>query len=510
MRLSICNNNIWGLANFQESLAGNKYLPIGLGKTKPLIPRQAPKSALPSHSGASENRMARTWNTLMHRRNAILIVLLLTSNHTSQALADDGHATLTQETELLHNDTGPHRDPPRSSVPGPHRDPPRSSVPAAIGPIDSAAAAAAATTDEYIRSLKLKPLSVRASTGGDRLPRPMHASESMLVMINAYNWNIKSHLPNTLETLLALRDRGIDVHIAIYTATPGMEDVLFDGGQRYFSTRLWRSMPILVLTFDRDVKLGLAAVHRDLVVQELDDYDYFMYLEDDLALKVHHFLYLKHWTDRLLPHRMLPGLLRYEVSPIVSPALSNESGRNAIIMDEHPYPATVFQHDGVHLLQSDNPYMAMWFLPREVLRPLTSRPDWHTHVWSKPHQSLRIESATLWLKPFFRIVTPVRHLEQALIHHVSTHYSGEFGNHELFNFDALDWFDDLRACLGTSMRTLKRAPHARFCALTPELQGACARCLSTGDVAEVRLLERKAPRWQLLTKLHVRCRPGGH
>ena len=32
------NNNRWGLANFQESLAGNIYLPIGLGKTKPLIP----------------------------------------------------------------------------------------------------------------------------------------------------------------------------------------------------------------------------------------------------------------------------------------------------------------------------------------------------------------------------------------------------------------------------------------------------------------------------------------
>ena len=370
------------------------------------------------------------------------------------------------------------------------------------------------------------PLLARSNYGTDHLPRPLQSRDRMLVMINAFTWNSTSTLFSFLNTLTSLCERGTEVHVIIYTVTPGLEGALFLDTQPHFVTRLQRSMPILVMTYSAGIGHGLAMVHRDTVTSNLNAFDYFMYTEDDLAIGLHHLRYLLHWTQTLLPHKMLPGLLRYEVAPpqpvsqnghdadlsqiLATNATSNGTAfasetRHPAILDEFPFPASIVELKRHHLLRTGNNYMAMWFLPRHPLAEFVALPGWY--VYSLHPGLMRERSATLWLAPHFEFVVPVRHLEQAMVHHVSTRYASS--GKDIFNFDAFDFIEDVQACIFPEDEVHKprkdghrriHTQHARHA-----LRGACMSCLNNASVPWLSLRDTRTDKWRALDTLKVQC-----
>lgn len=235
------------------------------------------------------------------------------------------------------------------------------------------------------------------------------------------------------------------------------------------------SLPVIVHEYDPSIKLRIAGVHRELVASKIDLYDWFLYAEDDLALRMHHIKYLQYWTPRLARTGVLPHLMRYEIASLRGltgldhqgdAALRHALRRpDAMIMDEYPFPLRLssLHRRQTTLLQVDNPYMAMWFLPRNLLRPHATRPIWLDEVRRHADRNLRVHFATQWLLPYFKFGVPLQDYEKALVHHVSTHYADiglahtsrqrEHESHPLllhhfFSQDAVDLHFLLKDCLG--------------------------------------------------------------
>lgn len=330
------------------------------------------------------------------------------------------------------------------------------------------------------------------------LPRPLQTSRRMLVMINAYHFNASaSHIPNTLETLTTLCERGEEVHVSLHTASPALAPYVFAPTQRFFCQRLGASLPVIVYQYAPDIALRIAGVHRELVAAKINVYDWFMYAEDDLALRAHNIDYLQRWTPRLAAGGMLPHLMRYEVASLAE--VSATSGavppphRDAMLLDEYPFPVKLssMHRRQVTLVQVANPYMAMWCLPRDLLLPVVSRPAWLDEVRRHADRNLRVYFATSWLLPHYKFAVPLHHFRDALVHHVSTHYSDiglqhaarQRSNashplflHHFFSQDAWDLEGWLRSCLGLAV--VGEPPY--YAHVEVDMAGQCLACLRRG------------------------------
>ena len=162
----------------------------------------------------------------------------------------------------------------------------------------------------------------------------------MLFMLNAYYFNAsESHVINTLQTLTSWCERGDEVHVVLYTTSHELAPYVLDSKQRFFCQRLSAPLPVAVLEYDKNVTLNIAGMHRYLVAEKIDEYDWFLYTEDDLALTHSHVRYLQKWTRLLAPKGTLPHLMRYEVASVRPLGLR----RDALLLDEYPLPLSLYR-----------------------------------------------------------------------------------------------------------------------------------------------------------------------
>ena len=170
-------------------------------------------------------------------------------------------------------------------------------------------------------------------------PPPVQQDRRMLFMLNAYDFNAtESHVINTLQTLTSWCERGEEIHVALYTTSHELASYVHEKKQRFFCQRLSASLPIAVLEYDKNITINIAGMHRYLVADKIEDYDWFLYTEDDLALTHSHVGFLQKWTRVLAPKGSLPHLMRYEVAPVRS--LGQK--RDALLFDEYPLPLSLF------------------------------------------------------------------------------------------------------------------------------------------------------------------------
>lgn len=401
---------------------------------------------------------------------------------------------------------------------------------------------------------------------GTLLPPPVQRDRRMLFMLNAYEFNAtESHVINTLQTLTSWCERGEEVHVALYTTSRDLASYVYGSTQRFFCQRLSSPLPIAVLEYDKNVTINIAGMHRYLVAEKIDEYDWFLYTEDDLALTDSHVRFLKKWTRTLGPKGTLPHLMRYEVASVRPLGLS----RDALLLDEYPLPLSLYRMDitdsemahglsldrdrdelddedddhgeetslrnsgraekdcdessilkdrgdvtsllsrrrrrrrdhsrrmdvgerepqegkttslsfmkssrvpstsstsqttkkGTTFVRVENPYMAMWLLPRDMLLSHVREPRWFSEINDCPNPDVRVHFATFWLLPHFSFAVPLSSMRRALIHHVSTKYSGHgltqvdadrretshpFFLHMYYNVDAWDLERTLSECI---------------------------------------------------------------
>jgi hypothetical protein len=177
---------------------------------------------------------------------------------------------------------------------------------------------------------------------------------------------------------------GFDLSIAIFTATTRRE---FEELLPKFPASCNRTnarVPIDVRYYPRSIKFRLTGQHRDYMAARLDQFDVFLYTEDDILLKPKAVrTYLKHC--KLLGDCVaaVPGFLRVEQNISHTITTSKRGVSRAVLSEDAIIPGSPenrFVHwenseqgwkaekvNGVVYVQPEHPYQAMWIATGQQL-----------------------------------------------------------------------------------------------------------------------------------------------
>lgn len=162
---------------------------------------------------------------------------------------------------------------------------------------------------------------------------------------------------------------------------------------------------------------SLPFAHKKVLADRVDDYDLFIYSEDDTLItqrNIEAFLNLA----GVLPEADIPGFLRYENGP--------GGTRNYINLHGHYHwdPASAHRRGAYTFASLTNEHSACYLLTRKQLRGAIDTGRYLT----APHQGKYDLACTASTDPYtvcgFRKVICISHLDDFLVHHLPDKYTG--------------------------------------------------------------------------------------
>eukprot|EP01040_Poterioochromonas_malhamensis_P015063 gene15063-16788_t len=168
-----------------------------------------------------------------------------------------------------------------------------------------------------------------------------NSNNRLLYMMPSYSMSQFDSLRASLHSIRRLcNDGGWNVTIAIQSTsylnyTSGTYKHL---KSQVFCHRINQSLPIWIQSYG-DIGFGLNSRHRLLIAQVIEDFDYFIYAEEDMILtteSLHNYLQsqeiLKNYQPALsnIQSSYVTGFLRYEIHKKTKEKITWEYGRNQI------------------------------------------------------------------------------------------------------------------------------------------------------------------------------------
>lgn len=190
---------------------------------------------------------------------------------------------------------------------------------------------------------------------------------------------------------------------------------------------------------------SLVYCHRKLFVDNIDNYDLFLYTEDDMLIKWQHvqsFIDL----DSHLPPEKVPGFLRYE-----------EGGPNTInMMDIHAIyhwrPESVEPRGPFLLADFTNKHAAMYLLTREHLRIAVDSGRYSLVPERSRYGVLESAASDVFEYCGLQKVICISHVDQFLIHHLPNKYINKLGVSKAELDNQIDALTEINAGRLTSKR----------------------------------------------------------
>jgi hypothetical protein len=161
--------------------------------------------------------------------------------------------------------------------------------------------------------------------------------------------------------------------------------------------------------------------HREAIHSRLDDYDYFMYLEDDICVSA---AALEAWCEdsiALAPLGYLRGFVRVETNSqgeqVCTDYLKRATGRDVLMLAGRRY------------LRPHNPYQGFWIYSRLQMDTFVASNCWHTGNYHKWEVRERASAGMIWLDAKkHTIVVPLDHdtiAEEAIVLHLPNNYAND-------------------------------------------------------------------------------------
>ncbi len=152
-------------------------------------------------------------------------------------------------------------------------------------------------------------LKTLGGNGSDFSHGPMGSESRILGMVLAFDLGHKGALHIVLDQYLALCEKGYNTNVVLYTSTKDTwEESYYKYLQeRYVCKRLQATMGLQVDKYSINMNIKVAEKHRILLKQEIDNYDVFVYQEDDMIIMAPQF---EHYLQET---KILRGLLSPEV-----------------------------------------------------------------------------------------------------------------------------------------------------------------------------------------------------
>jgi hypothetical protein len=176
-------------------------------------------------------------------------------------------------------------------------------------------------------------------------------------------WRLK-YLKETIEAVSALPFEHIDIWVDTNSEQLGKETARLPGEYRI---AVWDKL---------DHPFKLTWMHRGEMGKRLNDFDTFMYLEDDIIVPEKT---MRRWlkeTPRLAPLGLLPGFVRVE---------ENRFGTLMLADYQERIDRSYITHvEGRPYLRTPYPYQACWVYDAAQMRELAGRPSFLTGAVEEP------------------------------------------------------------------------------------------------------------------------------
>ena len=112
---------------------------------------------------------------------------------------------------------------------------------------------------------------------------------------------------------------------------------------------------------------------RELIFEQQNSFDYFIYSEDDGIFSKKNFSYWLKYQKKLFKLRYNPGFLRTEVSP---------KKKKLWVVDQIGQLNKFISINGTDYIVLDNPYYALWIMDRLTLKKFIKSRFWNLNNWN--------------------------------------------------------------------------------------------------------------------------------
>jgi SAM-dependent methyltransferase len=224
----------------------------------------------------------------------------------------------------------------------------------------------------------------------------------VLVAIAHHGQKNRHHLCRMLDEFQTMPH---DVHVAVLSETE----------------KPWLNEHVeTVLGTPTDNPWSLPFAHRELFASRLEDFDLFVYSEDDTLITSRHikaFLAL----SESLPDGYLPGFMRYEIDPA--------GNRSYCTVHSHYrwLPESVFRCDGLTFATFSNDHAACYMMTQKHLRTAVSSGGFLVEPYEGRYDMLVSAATDPYTQCGFKKVLCVEQIEDLLVHHLPNVYLEKFG-----------------------------------------------------------------------------------
>lgn len=138
----------------------------------------------------------------------------------------------------------------------------------------------------------------------ENYPTPFTEHNRVIGFLLAFNFYHIDPIIYILNEYTSMCEAGWDTTLVFFTALHWSPAMIRYMKQKSFCYRSQKSIGILVSEHDPSIGIGLGAQHRTYMGDILDDYDVFIYHEDDILFKLSHLNAYLYETKKL--HQLLP------------------------------------------------------------------------------------------------------------------------------------------------------------------------------------------------------------
>jgi hypothetical protein len=210
--------------------------------------------------------------------------------------------------------------------------------------------------------------------------------------ILAYNYDHIDPMFLIFAEYVNLCESGWNPTIVIFTTTPWTPLIRHFVKFKTFCHRTNSSIPVRYSVHSPTISIGLGAVHRQVLFEEIENYDLFVYHEDDVILKHSHVVTYVGETKRLyelMPesiHHFCIGFQRYRRIRIEPWAIQASYGVNDIVeqdlLEELPNFRPVCIKGQPFLRVEGNTHQAIWMLTQDIVKVYHARCKFMNHSFS--------------------------------------------------------------------------------------------------------------------------------
>lgn len=209
-------------------------------------------------------------------------------------------------------------------------------------------------------------------------PTAIYGSK-LLVMTLSFDISHCDALDEILQEYLNMCEGGWDVTVIFYSTVRWSPELLTHYRRRTFCYRISDSINFLFSIHHKDISINLASVHRKELALHVNNYDLFLYHEDDIIFRFKHLVAYVQETKRL--ELLLRedersdygiGFLRYrrilrKDSEIHAQAWGDQDVLEQDNLEELPTLKPVCVGDEPYIKAEGNTHQAMWILTRVSL-----------------------------------------------------------------------------------------------------------------------------------------------